>query len=470
MVIVAVILGVLAGAGVGIVVAVAAARAARRHGAAEHEQAEAARRLAVAEAVAALADQRDAAVDAAVASAVDRVTAVAADRLATHTQAAVETVATIAGDRLSLHAQAASGELDLRQQAIDQRVGEMNEELRQLRGLVAQLQKEKAEQHGQLVAGLADAVRTSGELATTTQALREALSSSRARGVWGERMADDVLRLAGMLEGVNYRKQVTLPGGGRPDVTFLLPEGRVLHMDVKFPIDNYLRHLEAQHAGERDEATRAFLRDVRNRIKELTGRGYLDAEATVGYVLLFIPNESVYGFVHEHDPALLDFALQHHVVMCSPFTLFAVLGVIRQSVDTFQLARTSDDILRCLGDFTTQWDAFADKLDTLGRQLGTVQRSYDDLTGVRKRQLTRHLDEIERLRTLRGVADPVEDAPAGRAADEIDDGVEIDDGAEVHPAPSVAGEVVSEPIAVNGTPASTPRSPRVARLRPVRAR
>ncbi|MFN8041291.1 MAG: DNA recombination protein RmuC [Acidimicrobiales bacterium] len=486
MVIVAVLLGLLAGAAVGVVVAAVVVRAVRRDAVAARAADEAARQQAVAEAVARLADERDAAVDAAVASAVDRVTVVAAERLAAHTQVAVETVTTIAGAELATQARAASGELDLRQQTFEQRVHDMNGELRQLRGLVAQLQQDKAAQHGELTAGLAQAVRTSTELASTTQALREALSSSRARGQWGERMADDVLRLSGLVEGISYRKQVTLPGGSRPDVTFLLPEGRVLHMDVKFPIDNYLRHLEATSAAERDEATKAFLRDVRNRIKELTGRGYADPETTVGYVLLFIPNESVYAFVHEHDPELLDVALGHQVVMCSPFTLFAVLGVVRQSVETFQLARTSDDILRCLGDFTKQWDAFADKLDTLGKQLGTVQRSYDDLSGVRKRQLTRHLDEIDRLRTRHGLVDPVEVASGASDAGAADLSVGDDAPPSTDGDPRVALEPVAdlepyaEPMAVNGsTPApSHPAGPggsgapgrRVTRLRPVRGR
>ena len=79
-----------------------------------------------------------------------------------------------------------------------------------------------------------------------TRQLREALASQKVRGQWGERMAEDVLRLAGFLEGVNYRQQATLAGsGGRPDYTFLLPNGLVMHMDVKFPLDNYVRFLEA---------------------------------------------------------------------------------------------------------------------------------------------------------------------------------------------------------------------------------
>jgi DNA recombination protein RmuC len=77
-----------------------------------------------------------------------------------------------------------------------------------------------------------------------------------------------------MLEGVNYRKQASLAGAGRPDYTFLLPNDLVLHMDVKFPLDNYVRYLEAEGAVERTARREQFLRDVRARVKELSGREY----------------------------------------------------------------------------------------------------------------------------------------------------------------------------------------------------
>ncbi len=147
-------------------------------------------------------------------------------------------------------------QLDLRNRAIDQQLRSMGGELARVGDLVTSMQRERAEQHGQIAAGLAEAIRTTSDLAGTTQALRTALASPKARGQWGERMADDVLRAAGLIEGVSYRKQTAIAGGTIPDVTFLLPQGdRVLHMDVKFPIDNYLRALEADTALEAEAAT-----------------------------------------------------------------------------------------------------------------------------------------------------------------------------------------------------------------------
>ncbi len=334
-------------------------------------------------------------------------------------RAAVDTVLAVAGDHLGQHAAAGARELEVRAEGIDRQVSEMTGQLQRVGDLVATLQRERAQQHGQIVEGLDHALRATTALADTTGHLRRALASPKARGQWGERMADDVLRLAGLVEGVNYRKQTAVAGGTVPDFTFLLPRDLVLHMDVKFPVDNYLRYLEAETGPERESRRAAFGRDVRQRVKELASRDYADPATTVGYLLLFIPNESVYSFMHEHDAALADFALGQRVVLCSPFTLFAVLGVVRQAVDSFMLERKSDEILQALGGFSAQWGRFSEHVDKLGRQLGTVQSTFDDLAGTRRRQLQGRLDEIDAIRTRR-VLGPAVDAngPVAMADDD----------------------------------------------------
>jgi DNA recombination protein RmuC len=213
-------------------------------------------------------------------------------------------------------------------------------------------------------------------------------------------MADDVLRMSGFLEGVNYRRHATLPDtGGRPDYTFLLPNDLVLHMDVKFPLDNYLRFLDAESELDRRRYREQFLRDVRDRVRELTGRGYLDARTeTVDCLLLFIPNEQVYAFVQEHDREILDEALRHKIVLCSPLTLYAVLAVVRQAVDNFRLEKTSNEILRLLADFATQWEKYVTQLDKVKQRFDAVGKEYDALMGTRHRALQRQLDKIDALR------------------------------------------------------------------------
>jgi DNA recombination protein RmuC len=318
-------------------------------------------------------------------------------------RSAADMAAKLAGEKLGDSMTSGTRQLDLRTTAFEKRVEGLTENLQRMGDMLTRLQQESAQQHGQVVSSLRDATTTTRALAETTAHLREALASPKARGQWGERMADDVLRLAGMVEGVTYRKQSGTAGGSIPDVTFMLPGGRELHMDVKFPVDNYLRHLEAESDHEREAAAKAFLRDVRNRVKELKGREYIHEDTTLDEVLLFIPNESVWAFIHERDPQLIDVALGQKVVLCSPVSLFAVLAVIRQAVDQTRLARTSDEILQCLSAFRQQWTKYAEAVDAVEKRFTSTQRAFEDLSGTRRRVLEKQLDRIDDLRHQRGL-------------------------------------------------------------------
>src|SRR5829696_2433544 len=308
---------------------------------------------------------------------------------------------------------------------VERSIGELRHDLARVADLVHELEVDRAEQQGRVEGRLREVAELGVRLADTTHALHRALASPQARGQWGERMADDVLRAAGLVEGISYRKQATTAAGTIPDFTFLLPGGRVLHMDVKFPIDNYLRYLEATSDAERNRHRAAFVRDVRNRVRELSGRVYIDPDDTLDEVLLFIPNEAVYAFVHTHDRDLVEVALGQKVVLCSPSTLFSVLAVIRKNIEQTQLQRTSDEILRCLAAFEAQWGRFAEAMDKVGRGLDTVRRGWDDLAGTRRRQLERQLDRVGELRVRRdgrpllveGTEEVEADGGAGRGVD-----------------------------------------------------
>jgi DNA recombination protein RmuC len=293
-----------------------------------------------------------------------------------------------------------STELDGKKALIDQQLGAMTHELGKVGELVRGLDADRRTAFGQLANELQRQHEGLTALTENTRQLREALASQKVRGQWGERIAEDVLRLSGFLEGVNYLRQHTLAGsGGRPDYTFLMPNGLVMHMDVKFPLDNYLRYLDAESELERHRFRDQFLRDVRDRVRELTGRSYLDATTeTVDCLLMFIPNEQVYAFVQEHDRDLLDDALRQKIVLCSPLTLYAVLAVVRQAVDNFRLEKTSNEILALLAEFSQQWEKYVIQLDKVKQRFDAVGKEYDALMTTRHRMLQRQLDKVEALR------------------------------------------------------------------------
>lgn len=242
-------------------------------------------------------------------------------------------------------------------------------------------------------------------LKETTEHLREALASSKKRGEWGERMAEDIIHLAGMIEGVNYIKQKTMEGSsGRPDFTFFMPNHLKINMDVKFPLDNYVHYLDASSESDKKRYKDELLKNTKTMIKQVTTRDYINPkDNTVDYVLVFIPNEQVYGFINESDRTIMDEALKQKVVLCSPFTLYAVLAVVRQGIENFNLAQTASEMLNLLGDFSKQWGAYKEKFSVMGKRLDDARKEYDTLITTRTNMLERPLKKIDELRKQKSI-------------------------------------------------------------------
>jgi DNA recombination protein RmuC len=291
-----------------------------------------------------------------------------------------------------------------KKELIDQTLGEMKAELQKVKELMDALEKDRVSKFAQLSENLKTMSQETSKLQETTEHLKTALASTKSRGQWGERMAEDVLRLAGFIEGINYAKQKT-QGSGRPDYTFFLPQGLKVNMDVKFPLDNYLRFFEAASDPERENFKSQFLKDVKLRIREVTSRDYIDPEQkTVDYVIVFIPNEQVYAFIKQNDRSILDEAMKQKVIFCSPLTLYAILAVIRQAMDTFNLGRTTHEILSILDAFKKQYLAFCVSLEEVGTRIEKAREAYEMLSTTRKNQLDRQLKKIEELRQEKGIA------------------------------------------------------------------
>ena len=316
----------------------------------------------------------------------------------------------VAHTRLNQQTEANAHQLEGKKAQIDQTLTTMKAELEKVNTLVQTFEKDRQSKFEVLSQQLAHNAQKTQELHQTTGALTAALTNSRVRGQWGDRMAEDVLRIAGLKEGINYIKQATLHDSEgtthRPDYTFKLPNGRTVHMDVKFPLEHYLNMLQAEDATSRETAKKHFLKDARARVNEAAKRNYSGASAgktaaqsgdTLDYVLVFSPNDQVYGFVNEHDPALMDDALKQKVILCGPMTLYAILSVIHQAVENFEMERKAGEIMSVLSAFKVQWEKFTEAIDIVGKRLESTQKAYEDMAGPRLRQLEKPLSKLENL-------------------------------------------------------------------------
>ena len=297
--------------------------------------------------------------------------------------------------------------------ALGHQVGEIRQGMDRMNQTIQNLNVDRAKQSERL-----ETMLTS--LNSSSSALRDILANTQVRGQWGERMAEDVFRLIGFVEHVNYTKQTTTADGhSRPDFTILMPENKKLNMDAKFPLTNYIKYVEAESEQEAQEYSRAFIRDVRDRAREVVGRDYINPDDnTLDYVLVFIPNEPMYHYILQHGADVVEEALRNRVVLCSPISLFAILSVIRHALDNFAIAQASDEILSELAIFDRQWDMFTNQMETVGKRIESAQTAFESLKGTRTRALDRPLGRIRDIRKRRNIPDALEDG-AGEADDAL---------------------------------------------------
>jgi len=316
------------------------------------------------------------------------------------TQTAVDHLIKMSEQMANAQSQLSEQNLEGKKALIDQSIKEVRDNLKNVETLMGGLEKDRARAYGELLSQLKTASEQTIKLSETTGKLQAALGNTKVRGQWGERMADDILASIGFIEDINYHKQqMDAAVGSRPDYTFLLPNRLVLNMDVKFPLDNYLKYVDTDSEADREVFKTAFLKDARQRIKEVTTRDYINPEQnTVDYVLVLIPNEQVYRFINENDPSLLDYALQSKVVLCSPVTLYAVLALINQAVKNFKMEKGLVEIITQIKLFAAQWQKFVESMDKMGKKLQDAQKEFDTLTTTRKNMLERPLLRIDQIR------------------------------------------------------------------------
>lgn len=235
-------------------------------------------------------------------------------------------------------------------------------------------------------------------LRSTTETLQTLLASSQKRGQWGERLVEDILQYVGLQENINYTKQVTMDDGQRPDYTFKLPKSREINMDVKFPLAHYENYLQTSDTQIQDIEKKAFLQDVRKHLNEISKRGYIDtAKGTVDYAMMFIPNESIYGFINQEDPDFIGEALSKKIMLCSPITLYAVLSLLNQATSNFMMEQRASEIMNEVVKFQQQWDKFSEVMGKTEKNLDIAVRQFQELISTRTRALERPVNKILEL-------------------------------------------------------------------------
>jgi DNA recombination protein RmuC len=308
---------------------------------------------------------------------------------------AQEQILQTARQQMELSQGEAVSQLELRKQAIDQTVAGLKEELNKYQLMLRESEGDRSRKFGSLENELKNAHQATQKLQETTIKLNNILGNVKLRGQWGERMAEDIIHYAGLIENVNYLKQNVNTTATKPDFTFLLPQGHCINMDVKFPLDNYLQMVNAAEGLQRDNYEKEFIKNVKDRIKEIQNRDYINpSENTLDFVLLFIPNEQVFSLIQEKMPDVMDFALKQKVVICSPFTLYAMLSIVRQAHEHFSFEKDIKKIIELIEGFAKDYELFKNRFTDLGSMIDKLSGQYADINDKSFKKLDGKIQRI----------------------------------------------------------------------------
>jgi len=272
----------------------------------------------------------------------------------------------------------AHSDLSEKEKAIENLVKPIKDTLEKTEKQIRLMEHERKEAYGALTQHLHSMAQTQQALQGETRNLVKALSRPEVRGQWGELTLRRLAELAGMVEHCDFFEQEhtqTEIGALRPDMIVRMPGNREIVVDVKTPLDAYLRAMEASDDADKVRELEKHTKNIRERIRELASKAYWNQfKYSPEFVVLFIPGDQFLSSALDQDPNLLENAMQQKVILATPTSLVALLRAIAYGWRQEALTENAEYIRQIGDELYGRLSTFADHLNKLGRSLaGSVQ-------------------------------------------------------------------------------------------------
>ncbi len=256
------------------------------------------------------------------------------------------------------------------------------------------LEQQRQRAYGEIHKELELSRLTNEGLSRQTGSLASALKGeSHTRGRWGEIQLRRVIEMAGMLPHCDFEEQHTIPGEDgsilRPDVIVKLPGNKSIVIDAKVSLSGYLR---AHEEGADDDARRAGMTDharqVRDHVQRLSQKAYWrQLPETPDFVVMFMHDESSLSAALAVDKDLYEHALANHVVLATPTTLIAVLRATHYGWQQERIAESAREISDLGRERYKRLSTMGAHVSKLGRSLDGAVKSYNETVGSLERQV-----------------------------------------------------------------------------------
>lgn len=293
----------------------------------------------------------------------------------------------LAGERMGALERSNVEALSRREEAVDALVRPIRESLSRVDEKLQRVETDRQGHHASLTKHLELVATSNRNLERETQSLSQALRSPNARGRWGELQLRRVVELAGMLEHCDFQEQPTVEhvnsdgnrdGFSRPDLIVNLPGGRVIAVDAKAPLQEYLAASEANDESSRALHLARHAKHVRRHLDSLGTRAYwAQLTGSPEFVVLFLPGEPFFAEALAQDPELIERGVERKVLMAGPTTLIALLRAVAYGWQQEAMAENASAICELGREIFDRVVILNEHFGNLGKKLDGAISAYN---------------------------------------------------------------------------------------------
>jgi DNA recombination protein RmuC len=148
------------------------------------------------------------------------------------------------------------------------------------------------------------------------------------------------------------------------------------------PLDSYLDALDTQSAEERTRLLDAHARSVRQKVKQLSEKGYARRVGrSPEMVVMFVASEAAFSAAALADPKLLEEAARERVVIATPATMVALLQAVGLAWREATLSERAERVRELAVELCRRIAKFADHLSNSGKGIERAAKAHNEAVG-----------------------------------------------------------------------------------------